>query len=76
MVRNMALNGKLPLTSSVCSAASDSHESVPSSDKSAEKPTVSVTEKASRVEVASSDTQTDLLDQATEMTERKTLLIR
>ncbi|KAK7906926.1 hypothetical protein WMY93_015538 [Mugilogobius chulae] len=74
MVRNLSLNGKLPITSG--STAAKCAPPVHTPDKgSSDKPAVSVIEKARHIEVSSSDTQTDLLDQATELSERKTLLI-
>ncbi|CAB1424507.1 unnamed protein product [Pleuronectes platessa] len=86
MVRNLSLTGGLCLTSSVSMQAASALapkvtisklDEVPSekSSSGAEKP---IDAGIPRVEVVSSDTQTDgdLGDQATEMSERKTLLIR
>lgn len=84
MVGNLSLTGGLHLTSSVC-AASPSDSSAPTATS---KPDVGPSDKTGggaekapsaggpKVEVASSDTQTDLEGQATEMSERKTVLIR
>ncbi|XP_019116983.2 notochord granular surface isoform X2 [Larimichthys crocea] len=83
MVGNLSLTGGLHLTSSVC-AASPSDSSAPTATS---KPDVGPSDKTGggaekapsaggpKVEVASSDTQTDLEGQATEMSERKTVLI-
>lgn len=70
MVRNMSLSGTLPITSGPAPAKCEPAAPVKGrSDKPA------VIEKARHVEVASSDTQTDLMGQATELSERKTVLI-
>ncbi|KAE8286961.1 Desmin [Larimichthys crocea] len=83
MVGNLSLTGGLHLTSSVC-AASPWDSSAPTATS---KPDVGPSDKTGggaekapsaggpKVEVASSDTQTDLEGQATEMSERKTVLI-
>lgn len=90
MVRNLSITGGLHLTSSVSvraasasasASASVSDSSAPVATSKLDDTSGSGTEKApgaagARVEVASSDTQTDLEDQATEMSERKTVLIR
>ncbi|XP_020776934.1 notochord granular surface [Boleophthalmus pectinirostris] len=74
MVRNLSLNGKLPITSGP-TPAKCAPPATPTDKESSDKPAVTVIEKARHVEVSSSDTQTDL-DQATELSERKTVLIR
>ncbi|XP_033846451.1 notochord granular surface isoform X1 [Periophthalmus magnuspinnatus] len=75
MVHNLSLNGKLPITSGTTSAKCSPPPTT--TDKGgSNKPAVTVIEKTRHVEVSSSDTQTDLLDQATELSERKTVLIR
>ncbi|CAL9692284.1 unnamed protein product [Knipowitschia caucasica] len=74
MVHNLSINGKLPISASSAAAKCAPPASAPDRG-SPEKPAVSVIEKR-HVEVSSSDTQTDLLDQATELSERKTVLIR
>ncbi|XP_028461564.1 notochord granular surface isoform X1 [Perca flavescens] len=79
MVRNLSLTGGLRLTSSVsmhdssAPAATSKLDGAPSDSSRAEKAAG-----AARVEVASSDTQTDgnVEEQATETSERKTVLIR
>ncbi|XP_076612890.1 notochord granular surface [Chaetodon auriga] len=86
MVRNLSLTGGLHLTSGVSMrAASASDSSAPAAisklDGASSDSTRRGAEKASgaggaRVEVASSDTKTNLEEQATEMSERKTVLIR
>ncbi|XP_041815168.1 notochord granular surface [Chelmon rostratus] len=86
LVRNLSLTGGLHLTSSVgMRAASASNNSAPAAisklDGAPGDSTGSGAEKAlsagqARVEVVSSDTQTNLEEQATEMSERKTVLIR
>ncbi|KAF7658367.1 hypothetical protein LDENG_00013410 [Lucifuga dentata] len=86
MVRHLSLIGGLPLTSgasthaaSVSASASDSPAATatPEVDTSHHSTTssVTVTDKA-RVEVSSSESQTDMEEQATQMSERKTVLIR
>ncbi|XP_072307501.1 notochord granular surface [Eucyclogobius newberryi] len=72
MVRNLSLNGKLPITFGSTSAKC-APPATPSDKGSSDKPAVNVIEKVRHVEVSSSDTQTD---QAIEMSERKTVLIR
>lgn len=90
MVRHLSLTGGLPLTSSVSLhaasaslSASDCPAAVAVSEQDGVGDTTSKVEKAAsaseaRVEVASSDAQIDgnLQEQATETSERKTLLIR
>lgn len=87
MVQNLSLTGGRHLTSSVSvhasASASDSSDTAATSklDGPPSATTSSKTEKsagAARVEVASSDTQTDgdVEEQATETSERKTVLIR
>lgn len=92
MVQNLSLTGGLDLTSGVSVCASSGSASVSVSDSSAPAATLkldgapgestgSSDEKVlgtggAQVKVAASDTVTDLEEQATEMSERKTVLIR
>ncbi|KAG8011223.1 Vimentin [Nibea albiflora] len=90
MVGNLSLTGGLHLTSSssMCAASPSVSASDSSAPAATSKPDGGPSDKTGsgaekgpsaerpKVEVASSDTQTDLEDQATEMSERKTVLIR
>ncbi|XP_035534087.1 notochord granular surface [Morone saxatilis] len=88
MVQNLSLTGGMHLTSSVgmrATSASASDSSAPATaskldgalcDSSGSRAEKAAGAGGARVEVASSDTQTDLEEQATEVSERKTVLIR